>query len=106
MFQDRLDDLFDIAHRDAVSLIKIEEDRLFLEAQREKGRKGTIAGVDRNLTLKEKRVMKRKASAAKYAAKIKRAVVTPSHSVNITHKLADNQEGNNSGDGSSSDTRR
>src|SRR6218665_3574750 len=69
MFQDRLGDLFDIAHRDAMSLIKIEEDRLFLEAQREKGRRGTIAGVDRNLTLKEKRVMKRKTSAAKYAAK-------------------------------------
>ena len=32
-FQDRLEDLFDIAHRDAMSLIKIEEDRLFLEAR-------------------------------------------------------------------------
>src|SRR6218665_914882 len=30
MFQDRLDDLFDIAHCDAMSLINIEEDRLFL----------------------------------------------------------------------------
>src|SRR6218665_1751668 len=104
MFQDRLDDLFDIAHRDAVSLIKIEEDRLFLEAQREKGRRGTIAGVDRNLTLKKKRVMKRKTSAAKYAAKIKRAVVTPSDSVNITTKRPDNQEGDDYDDGSSSDS--
>ena len=42
-FQDRLEDLFDIAHRDAMSLIKIEEDRLFLEAQREKGRRGKWA---------------------------------------------------------------
>src|SRR6218665_3944428 len=78
MFQDRLDDLFDIAHRDAMSLIDIEKDRLFLEAQREKGRRGTIAGVDRNLTLKEKRVMKRKASAAKYALLLHGKIVSQS----------------------------
>ena len=37
-FCERLDDLFDIAHQGAMSTIKIEEDRLFLVAQREKGR--------------------------------------------------------------------
>src|SRR6218665_2796348 len=51
MVQDRLDDLFDISHRDAMSLIKIEEARLFLEAQREKGRRGTIADLERHLTI-------------------------------------------------------
>jgi hypothetical protein len=32
-----LDDLFDIAHADALQLIKVEEDKKFLLAQREKG---------------------------------------------------------------------
>ena len=36
-------ELFDIAHRDALSWIKIEEDKLFLLAQREKGRRGRMA---------------------------------------------------------------
>jgi len=35
-FQDSLDDLFDTAHRDALSLIKIEENHLFLKAQCER----------------------------------------------------------------------
>lgn len=69
-FQDSLDDLFDIAHRDALSLIKIEEDRLFLKAQREKGRRGTMSGIDRSLTLKEERAMKRKSAAANYELKV------------------------------------
>lgn len=76
-FQESMEDLFDIAHRDAMSLITIEEDRLFLEAQREKGRRGTMVGVDRSLTLKEERIMKRKAAAAKYALKLS-AASTPS----------------------------
>lgn len=71
IFQDSLNELFDIAHRDALSLIKIEEDRLFLEAQRETGRRGTMAGVDRSLTQKEERIIKRNAAAEKYAIKVK-----------------------------------
>jgi len=50
-------------------LIKIEEDRLFLGAQREKGRRGMMAGVNRSLALKEERTMKRKAAALNYAMK-------------------------------------
>ena len=45
--------LFDIAHQDALSLIKIEEDKAFLIAQREKGRTGVMAGVDVSLVKKE-----------------------------------------------------
>jgi len=59
--------LFDISHRDAMVLIKIEENRLLLSAQREKGRRGMMAGVDRFLTLKEEHTMKRKAAALNYA---------------------------------------
>jgi hypothetical protein len=59
-FQETLDDIFDVAHHDAMSLIKIDEDRLFLQAQREKGRRGTIGGVDRNLVKQEERTKRRK----------------------------------------------
>jgi len=37
-FTDNLDNLFDIAHADAFQLIKIEEDKIFLQQQRETGR--------------------------------------------------------------------
>ena len=46
-------DLFDVAHCDALQLIKIEEDRQFLLAQRKKGRQGFMAGVDMSLAKKE-----------------------------------------------------
>jgi hypothetical protein len=39
-------DLFDVAHANALTLIKIEEDRAFLLAQREKGRRGSMGSVD------------------------------------------------------------
>ena len=56
-FCERLDDLFDIAHQGAMSTIKIEEDRLFLVAQREKGRRGKMGGVDKAHALKEERAI-------------------------------------------------
>ncbi|GBO22593.1 hypothetical protein AVEN_214424-1 [Araneus ventricosus] len=49
-----LDNLFDIAH--ALQLMKIEEDRMFLQRQREPGRPGHLGGVDKKLTDKEERV--------------------------------------------------
>lgn len=48
-----------------MTIIKITEDRL----TREKGRRGTIGGLDTKLALVEKRVMKRKAAALIQAAK-------------------------------------
>jgi len=58
-FSDTLDDLFDVAHADAMSLIKIEEDRKFLEAQREKGRRGCMGGIDSKLAKQEDRRLQR-----------------------------------------------
>ncbi|XP_050528083.1 uncharacterized protein LOC126898185 [Daktulosphaira vitifoliae] len=46
-FVNKLDDLFDIAHSDALNLIKVEVDKQFLLAQREKGRSGCMLGVDK-----------------------------------------------------------
>ncbi|KAG0713543.1 hypothetical protein GWK47_016000 [Chionoecetes opilio] len=48
-FQESLPDLLDIAHSDALTLMTIPEDKEFLLAQREKGRRGSMAGLDRKL---------------------------------------------------------
>lgn len=58
-FTDNLDNLFDIAHADAFQLIKIEEDKIFLQQQRETGRVGYLGGVDKKLSDKEKRAQLR-----------------------------------------------
>lgn len=58
-FTDNLNDLFDIAHAKALSTIKIAQDREFLIAQRQKGRPGYLAGVDKKLAEKEKRRLER-----------------------------------------------
>ena len=44
-FEETLCDLFDIAHADAMTLMSISDDREFLAAQREKGRRGIMQGV-------------------------------------------------------------
>ena len=49
------DDVFDVAHADALNMMTIQEDKDFLHAQREKGRRGTMAGLDATLAQKEKR---------------------------------------------------
>ncbi|GBN46531.1 hypothetical protein AVEN_193051-1 [Araneus ventricosus] len=46
-FVSNLDNLFDIAHADALQLMKIEEDRMFLQCQREPGRPGHLGEVNK-----------------------------------------------------------
>ena len=55
-FVENLENLFDIAHADALSMIKIPEDRAFLLAQREKGRRDVMGPVDQVLAATEMRV--------------------------------------------------
>lgn len=59
-FVEILDDLFDIAAADALQSIRIEEDRAFLEMQLQKGRPGSMAGVDMVLHGREQRAYTRK----------------------------------------------
>lgn len=54
-FIEEMDNLFDIAHNDALNMINNEEDKLFLISQRKKGRVGIMQGIDRTLTGVEKR---------------------------------------------------
>lgn len=49
-----LDDLFDVAHSDAMTLVTVTEDKEFLSAQREKGRRGCMGAVDVRLYRQEK----------------------------------------------------
>lgn len=58
-FQSDLDNLFDLAHADALAKIKIEEDKMFLLHQREPGRPGCLIGVDKKLMEKEERAKQR-----------------------------------------------
>ncbi|KAL4084393.1 hypothetical protein QTP88_028216 [Uroleucon formosanum] len=54
-FEETLDDLFDIAHSNAMNTIKIDEDKEFLLLQRQKGRVGSMLGKDIKLAEKEQR---------------------------------------------------
>ena len=60
-FEETLGDPFDIAHVDAMTLLTISDDREFLAAQREKGRRGIMQGVDKVL---ERRVQRREMTVA------------------------------------------
>lgn len=58
-FCDKIEDLFDIAAPNAMEIMKITEDKDFLEQQRKKGRPGSMLGIDKKLTEKENRKQKR-----------------------------------------------
>lgn len=65
IFESTLDDLFDIAHQNALETMKIDEDKQFLTMQRQKGRPGAMAGVDQNSIKAEERRAKRRAAEMK-----------------------------------------
>lgn len=89
-FQLELDNLFDIAHADALQKIKIQEDKIFLLKQREPGRPGCLAGVDKKLAEIEERARLRKLAEEK-----KRLKQTTSGSLLASaslHSLETNEE--------------
>ena len=49
----------DIAHAETLELIVIQEDRQFLLAQREAGRRGNMGSVDSSLARRESNALKR-----------------------------------------------
>jgi hypothetical protein len=54
-FVHNLDDLFDVPHANAINLIKLQEDKEFLKAQRKKDRRGSMDAFDRKLLIIEKK---------------------------------------------------
>lgn len=59
LFEKNMNNLFDIAHINALNLISIEEDKEFLIAQRKTNRVGSMIGIDLKLTAAEKRKCER-----------------------------------------------
>lgn len=55
VFVEKLDDLFDIAHADALTIMKCEDAKQFLIGQRQKGRQGCLRGVDMKALQQAKR---------------------------------------------------
>lgn len=80
-FIESLEDLFDVAAEKALQTMKIEQDRQFLILQRQKGRPGSMIGVDNVLFQKEKRRMKRleEAETRQAAASIEMATGSSSN---------------------------
>jgi len=71
--------LFDVAHKNVLVDPKVlEEDKEFLIAQRERGRRGYMAKEDLALARIEERIMKRKISAAAFREREQKNLVTPS----------------------------
>lgn len=59
-FRERIQEfLFDIAAADALETMEIQEDKDFLLQQRQKGRPGSMVGIDQKLAEKEKRKSER-----------------------------------------------
>ncbi|ESN94171.1 hypothetical protein HELRODRAFT_163957 [Helobdella robusta] len=86
------DNLFDIAHANAIELIQIQEDREFLLAQREPGRRGYMSGVDKNLALKEACSYERKRRQESYKLKSVQAqeeITAGACSAEIEHSSSD-----------------
>ncbi|GBN78157.1 hypothetical protein AVEN_265941-1 [Araneus ventricosus] len=63
-FVSKLNNIFDIAHA-ILNMIKISQDKEFLLAQREKGRRGSMLGVDKHLEKTQKMVDFRKMASLK-----------------------------------------
>lgn len=78
-----LDELFDIAHADALQMIKIEEDKQFLLAQRQKGRRGKMGSIDKKLAKKERELESKKACLEKLKEKEKQDIKRLTEKVSI-----------------------
>lgn len=54
-FQTDMNNLFDIAHADAVERMEVEENKVFLQRQREPRHQSCLVGTDKKLTEREER---------------------------------------------------
>lgn len=93
-FEKDLENLFDIAHANALEKMKIEEDKIFLNKQREPGRSGCLAGVDKKLADKEERSRRRLLEEEQRKLKQSELLSTASTSTtqNLEHELQDSDE--------------
>ena len=82
-FERDLDNLFDIAHADAETIMKNQEDIAFLKAQREEGRRGCMIGEDNKLfkeeEKKQKTILRKKAYEERHRSSDYLTTPGPSH---------------------------
>ena len=83
-FVQSVNDLFDIAHKDALAMMKIDEDKEFLKAQREKGRRGCMLEKDMSLATLESRRRRKRAATQQYREKIEVEQQTLDETVQLT----------------------
>ena len=83
-FTEDLDNLFDIAHSNALNMIKSEEDKQFLINQRQRGRVGCFGSIDRKVIMKEKRSQERKDKEIKRKIQYEEQITLPSTSASIS----------------------
>lgn len=72
-FKSTFDDLFDVAHQDAL-INTTQEDRQFLLLQREKGRPGCMGGVDMKYVKLEQRKERRRTAELRRSEKSRRNI--------------------------------
>ncbi|GBO28367.1 hypothetical protein AVEN_11190-1 [Araneus ventricosus] len=73
-FVSKFNNIFDIAHANALNMIKISQDKEFLLAQLEKGRRGSMLGVDKHLEKIQKMADFRKNASLKRSQRMKKNV--------------------------------
>ena len=84
--------MFDIAHSNALDMINIEEDRIFIIAQQEPGRRGVLAGVDRKLAEKLERRQSLDTARQERYQKHERETLDASQTVKLTSDSEDESE--------------
>lgn len=84
-FTASFEDLFDVAHSDALQLIKIPEDRAFLLAQWEKGRRGVMGPADEVLAVRKKQI--KDAAQKEQKRRLKAKVYTDQMAKNSTEAI-------------------
>lgn len=86
-FIDKLDDLFDMSHRDAMSMIKDQKVIDFLNSQRQKGRIGCLLGVAKNEQLREeKRELRKQQEEARKVKALNDSMRNGIFSINLFRK--------------------
>ena len=91
-FVKNLDSLFDIAAADALKNIRIAEDKEFLLAQRENGRRGFMSGVDKILEKKESRRTDRKQKEMERKRKFEESILESTATSTICKNLDDDSD--------------
>lgn len=91
-FKDELGNLFDVAHAEALKLIKNEEDKQFLLAQREEGRNGSMTSADLVTAKQEKQSKERKEKLEERKRKAKEAMAVTKAKGEYESSTSENEE--------------